>query len=231
MVRTALGPYMRPGDIFLLISGNFRPIDIDWLNRSATRLKAQYPDALIVAGTTGLTNISALSEGGQSPIEAVVYIYEPNFPKEPEFTWDFGGTIANFDKAAEATHAHGLRLIGKPTGRPIMHPDLQRYGWDYAMLGRHADRMFIQTQTYCKKGADVFATALDKLVSQYQGFGAPGSWLPQVTIDPDAPNGVTVQQALRCSEAAQSRGLGGLLMWWSPKHADAAVEFLQRLGR
>lgn len=232
VVKTTLRNYIRPGDIFVLISGNnSNTLDISWLNKNAEILKAQYPDAVIMAGTSGLTNISAAAEGVKDPIEALVYIYEPNFPNEPEFSWDFNKTAANFDKVTKIAHSHGLRSVGKPTGRPILQQCLLKYNWDYGVLGKHVDQMFVQTQTYCKRNGNAFEEAITKIMAQKEVIGSAGNWFPQVTVDPEAPNGVPVERAIRCVKVIESKGLGGVLMWWSPRYTDDAIEFLRFFGR
>lgn len=232
VVRTGLRPYIRPGDIFLLVSGNNnRWIDVTWLNTTAATLKDLYPNTVIMAGTSGLANVSSAASGVRAPIEAVAYVYEPNFPNEPEFTWDFSVTSANFDQATQLVHSRGLLSVGKPTGRPILQAALQKHNWNYGILGQRVDQMIIQTQTYCKKSPQAFEAAIDKVLSQYQEAGATGRWFPLVSVDPRAPNGVPIQRALDCANAIKGRGLTGFLMWWSPRHADVAIQLLQSLGR
>lgn len=228
---TTLSPHVRDGDMFVVISGNFNPINTSWMNDAAQMLKAKYPGTTILAGTSGLGNIAQAAAEVVSPIEGLVYVYEPNFPNEPEFTWDFETTLSFFDQVAEMAHAHGLRAIGKPTGRPVLQTSLEKYAWDYGFLGARMDAMFVQTQTYCTKGAEAYGSAIDTLVAQFNEAGSGTPWVSQVTVNLDVPNGVPVLQAVECVNVARQKGVGGVLMWWSSAYVEAAAEFLQLLGR
>jgi hypothetical protein len=225
-VQADLGNYIRPDDTFLLISGNNgNPLSVAWLNSAAASLALQFPDNKIVAGTAGLDNVRILAEGATGAIESIVYIYEPNMANEPEFTWDFSETIANVDEAANAARAHGFDIVVKPTGRPLLQAYLFKHGWDYSTLGGRVDENYIQTQTYCAKSPQTFDEAAEKLTSQYGG--ASSDWSMEVTIDPGAPNGVSVPQALACLQAAESRGVANFMMWWTPAYPELAADFLQ----
>lgn len=231
-VRTELKGLLCPGDLFLLISGNYKEVDLSWLNDAAKTLKKEFPSVGVVAGSSGVGNILRIASGAEPPIEGIVYIYEPNFPKEPEFTWDFATTTKIFEWVAKAVHKRGFIFIGKPTGRPLLQAALQRHHWDYAALGSIADFLFIQTQTYCKKGPAVFAQAIEKVMSQYGKAGKSASnWIPQVTVDPEAPNGTSPANAAECARIAQDKGLKGVLLWWSPAYPERAAAFLRLLGR
>ncbi len=96
------------------------------------------------------------------------------------------------------------------------------------------DELFIQTQTYCRESVAAFSEALDTLSQQYRTqYGAPRNalpWVPQVTVDPDAPNGTPVARARVCIRAAQDRGLLGAMLWWSPNYAAHAVDFLRLMN-
>ena len=76
-----------------------------------------------------------------------------------------------------------------------MQSSLQPYDWDYSRLAETVDELFVQTQTYCKESPQVFAEAIDTLKEQYDNRIQLRPWIPQVTVDPDAPNGTTVEQA------------------------------------
>jgi hypothetical protein len=228
VVTNELKDDIRPNDIFLIISGNFSYMDLAWVNSTAKTLKNVFPENRLVAGTNGLNNLEIMARSISSgPIEAIAYIYEPNSPFGTEFTWDFEHTLSNFKKSSEIASNHNKRIIAKPTGRPILRAGLQHYNWDYSMLGNSVDFMFIQTQTYCKNGPDVFIKALNKIEAQYLAAGLPMNWYPEVSIDPSAPNGVPVKTAVHCAQLAKKRQMGGILVWWSPAYKDALVQFLR----
>jgi len=224
---TTFKPHLRSRDRFMLVSGNTSgAVDVPWLNRAALELRTTYPDAPIYAATSGLDNVAAATREVATLIEAIVYIYEPNFPNQPEFSWDFDTTLTRFGEASEQINRSGFRAIGKPTGRPLLQTNLQTYSWDYGLLAEAADELFIQTQTYCKDSPEVFGAALDALGKQYRNRPETHAWIPQVTIDPGAPNGTTVTQARLCLEEAKARGLSGAVLWWSPNFVERAVAFI-----
>ncbi|HWO72523.1 MAG TPA: hypothetical protein VNN21_03105 [Dehalococcoidia bacterium] len=227
---TTLAPYVRPEDSFLLISGNnAKPLDLAWLNRAAAALAARFPDNRVLVGTAGLANFNLAAQGVQSPIDEIVYIYEPNMANEPEFSWDFEATLAHVDEAAAMAHGHPLAAGVKPTGRPLLQAYLFKYAWDYGRLGQRVDRTYVQTQTYCKKNPETFGAAAAELVAQ---FGAPGAaWSMEISLDPESVNGVYADQALACARAAQSWNVSRFLMWWSPPYAAEAAAFMAGLGR
>lgn len=224
-------PYIKPGDVLLVVSGNFNTLNLPWINEAIATLREKYPNNPIFVGTGGLRNVSLIVENITQPLDGIVYIYEPNLPYGPEFTWDFEKTAANLKKAADIAHKQILPVAAKPTGRPILQAGLQKYNWDYGVLAGHVDVMFVQTQTYCKKGPDAFEKAIDKLKTQFEVSNSPTAWFPEISLDPEAPNGVPVSRALQCLQIAQSRGVKGILMWWSPKYKGAALEFLQQYKR
>ena len=222
--------YLQPGDTFMLVSGNTRgDVDITWLNEAATALRQVYPDVGIVAATSGLSNVAAATLGAEPPIEAVIYVYEPNFPNLPEFTWDFQATLEHLSEASAWAQVRELRLGAKPTGRPLLQRSLLRYNWNYGQMSRTFDELFIQTQTYCKEGTRAFERALERVIRQVALVNPELAWVPQVTVDPKAPNGTTVERAFSCAQIAQFKGLSGILLWWSPEYPGQALNFLRQL--
>lgn len=228
---TTLEPHIRDEDRFMIVSGNAAgAIDTAWINQTALELRAVYPYARLYAATSGLGNFTRATTEVSNLIEAVVYIYEPNFPNQPEFSWDFAQTQAHFTEIATIARQGGLRAIGKPTGRPVIQPSLTEYAWDYGVLAETVDELLIQTQTYCKDGATEFGNALDAIEAQYQANDPTLPWLPQITIAPNHPNGISVSQAQACLEVARARGIEGTVLWWSPPYAERTVEFLHDLN-
>jgi hypothetical protein len=229
-VRTHLRPHLRRGDTFLLISGNQDDeIDPAWVDQAAEELRTFYPSTTILAGTSGIANVRVAVAGIEPPVEGLVYIYEPNFANEPEFTWDFATTQRLFDQVANLVRGAGLRVIGKPTGRPLLAPSLSRHQWDYRELGSSVDQLFIQTQAYCEASVAQFEAAIQELVAQFGGGSRDDRWLPQVTVDLNSPHGVSVARAVECAEVAKRLGVDRFLVWWSPAFAGEAAVFLERV--
>jgi hypothetical protein len=229
-VRTHLRPHLRRGDTFLLISGNQDDeIDPAWLDLAAEELRTFYPSTTVLAGTSGIANVRVAVAGIEPPVEGLVYIYEPNFANEPEFSWDFATTQRLFDQVADLVRDAGLRVIGKPTGRPLLAPSLSRLEWNYRELRGSVDELFIQTQAYCEVSVAQFEAAIQKLVAQFGGGSRSELWLPQLTLDLNSPHGVSVARALACAEVAKGLGVDRFLMWWSPTFAAEAAVFLERV--
>jgi len=227
--RSTLAPHLSPHDRFMVVSGNTDgEIDLAWTNTAVAVLRESYPEADILVATSGLWNLSRAAQGVSREAEAIVYIYEPNFPNQPEFTWDFDATLELFARANEQVRRAGFRAVGKPTGRPILQSDLQKYSWDYGRLASTVDELFIQTQTYCKDGLRAFSSAIREVSAQVAP--RPQGWFAQVTVDPEAPNGTSVARAQACTRTAEEAGLPGLLLWWSPSYVERAVAFLEGLN-
>ncbi len=226
-----LAKHLKDTDTFLLISGNFNSLDVKWLNKAVKKIKDTYPGANIFIGAGGFGNLKIILEEVNEPYNGLVYIYEPNLPKGEEFNWNFETTKSNFEKAAEAARKKGKKFVGKPSGRPILQGSMQKWKWDYSTLSETTDQLFIQTQTYGKKGTDEFEKAIDKVSAQYKAKGKSSNWFPQVAIDPNSPNGIDVGQAVKCTQIAAKKGLDGMLVWWSPKSSDKMFDYLKLIGR
>lgn len=228
---TTLEPHLRADDRFMIVSGNSDgEINPAWINRAALELRGVYPHASIYAATSGLGNIARAAQNVSSTVEALVYIYEPNFPNQPEFSWDFDTTLERFNEAQAQALGGGFRMVGKPTGRPLLQPSLREYTWDYGELAATVDELFIQTQTYCKESPAVFAEAVDAVLEQYGVRAGTSPWIPQVTVAPNAPNGTSVRQARACVAEARRRGISGTVLWWSPRFVSRAVSFIAALN-
>lgn len=228
---STLKPHLRPDDRFMIVSGNTSGVfDPAWLDRAAATLREAYPAAPIYAATSGLENVATAVREAGPVVEAVVYIYEPNFPNQPEFSWEFEATLARFAEAKAHAEAGGFRAIGKPTGRPLLQENLLSYGWNYGALAERVGELFVQTQTYCKESPAAFATALDTLAAQYGSRAALTPWIPQITVDPNAPNGTSLEQATACLREVRKRDLPGAVLWWSPPFVDRAVAFIAALN-
>jgi len=228
---TTLEPHLRADDRFMIVSGNTDgAIDPAWINRAALELRGVYPHAPIYAAMSGLDNVARAARSVDRTVTALVYIYEPNFPNQPEFSWDFSTTLSRFAEARVQTRGGGFRMVGKPTGRPLLQPSLREYAWDYGELAATTDELFIQTQTYCKESPAAFAKAVDTVLEQYGVRAGAIPWVPQVTVAPNAPNGTSVRQARACVDEAQRRNVSGTVLWWSPRFVDRAVSFIAALN-
>lgn len=226
---TTLEPHLRADDRFMIVSGNATGrVDPVFINRAALTLRNTYPHIPIYTATSGLDNVIRAAAQLGPTVTALVYIYEPNFSNQPEFSWDFGVTLGRFREAR--ARSGDLRIVGKPTGRPLLQPSLQDYAWDYGELAATVDELFIQTQTYCKESAAAFGQAVDEVIAQYGVRAKVSPWVPQITVDPDAPNGTSVARARACVAEARQKGVSGALLWWSPSYAGRAVSFIAALN-
>jgi hypothetical protein len=221
----AMRPYLRSGDIFLVLSGNNgNALKPAWVNQVGARLVNGVPGTTVYAATAGIANGAALAAGVTWPVSGVAYVYEPNMANEPEFSWDWATTQAHFQTFAANARARGLLAIGKPTGRPLLEPGKVDYGWSYGTLGRIMDAQTPQFQTWCRQG--LYGQALDRAITQYNSAGAAHRWYPEISLDLGSINGVQPQTAIACSRAAVARGLPGALVWWAPPYANQAVAYL-----
>ena len=220
----ALKPFLRPDDTLMLVSGNVdKPLDLEWLETSLTRLADTYPQRILVA-TAGLKHVEELA-AAKLPNAGLVYIYEPGFANVPEFSWDAGKTLENLAHATDLVRGCGAKAAFKPTGRPLFQTYLFKYRWDYGSFAEHADLLLVQTQTYCKAGT--FAGAAEKLGLECRRQLA--KTYVQLTLDPGARNGVSPEAAGDCAQTALSCGFAGVTAWWSPRGAEQAVSFLKNL--
>ncbi|MEX1073171.1 MAG: hypothetical protein WED86_05670 [Chloroflexota bacterium] len=221
----AMKPYLRSGDIFLVLSGNNgNQLNVAWVNDVAARLVGGVPGTTVYAATAGTANGATLAAGVRWPVTGVAYVYEPNMANEPEFSWDFATTQAHFRTFANAAHARGLLAIGKPTGRPLLENGKVEYGWSYGTLGTIMDVQTPQFQTWCRQG--LYPQALDKAISQYRAAGVPLRFYPEISLDLGSINGVPATTAIACSRGAVQRGLQGALVWWAPPYANEAIKYL-----
>jgi hypothetical protein len=171
-------------------------------------------------------------------VDVILYGYEPDFSNTPEFSWDFEQTATLFTEVSNTLRGRGFQAGGYPTGRPVLQNTFtgsgwSSYGWHYGQLRKQLDWLIVQTQTYCVDGTSRYAEALDKVGRELSEQGHSRGWHPQVTIAPSDTNtnSVSVAQALECTEEAASRGLPGIMVWWSPRYVEDMVEYLRSMGR
>ncbi|MCI4364709.1 MAG: hypothetical protein L3K10_01400 [Thermoplasmata archaeon] len=234
MVQAAasdLRPFLVPGDEVDLVTGNHsNPLSIPSLERWTRQLAGRLPEGVrFLAHTSGLGNAGKIASDAPPAIGSILLDYEPNW--DPEFTWDFAGTLQHLDQFASNCRAHGRRAVAYPTGRPLLEGPLQGYGWDYAGMLGHVDEVYPQTQHWATLGSDRWAAALGKLRSQWSARGLdPGRRVVQLTVG-DRENGVLAPVASeRCREAIQD-GIQRLFVWWSPAVMGELVSFLSALDR
>ncbi len=224
-VLTALAPPLGPADSLMLVSGNVdKALDLEWLARAHEQVRAQYPETPVLVATAGSAHLGMLARANVQAA-GLVYIYEPGFANVPEFSWDFGATLANLEHAAALVRGAGLQAVFKPTGRPLLQRALQEHGWHYGRFAERVDALFVQTQTYCQNGT--FAEAAEKLAGQCAPY--LDKTYVQLTLDLAARNGVSPAAARTCLTEAERYGFGGVTAWWSPKFAAEAGTFLGSL--
>jgi hypothetical protein len=233
-VRTTLRPYIRSEDMLVIASGNESgSIDVPWVNSAAKALRREFPSNQLAVLASGMTNMVTATNGlDNSVVDAVYYSYEPNFPNEPEFDWDFDVTLGNITQASDIVHSGGFDSGMYVTGRPVLQ--LRKwawgwgsYGWDYDVLHDTTDApLIVQTQTYCADGVERFEDALTKL-----NRNVSGPWIPQVTIVPGAPNTAPMWLAKQCVDRARWRSLDGIMVWWATDRVWDMTAILKRIGR
>lgn len=229
--ETTLNPHLRADDRFMIVSGNATgTFNATWVEDVAKSLRATYPKQKVYAATSGLTNIQSAANANLQEVDGIIYIYEPNFPNQFEFSWEFAHTLRQFNYVSELIRSQGLVAIGKPTGRPLLQRDLSAYNWNYGELASSVDELFVQTQTYCSSSSALFSEAMSALLRQDRSVAAPKQWIPQVTIDPNSPNGTTAERAKTCLDVARAQGVEGAVLWWAPPYAHYAVDLISQLN-
>jgi putative cell wall-binding protein len=218
-------PLIEPGDVFVLVSGNNgNALSTSWLNGAAATLQRAFPANTIDAYTAGVQNVAAVASGTTSAISGVLYGYEPGMGNEPEFSWDAATTEREMATAATAATRDGKQAGSGPTGRPLLEPDLQQYGWNYGRLSAPMGLTIVQTQTWAKQGGSSLARALGTLAQEYAGTSE--SWMPQLTVDATDPNGITAEAAYTDTLTMEADGLSYVSIWWS----DATSSFAAYLS-
>lgn len=208
---------VRPDDWLTINSGGVdRPADPARVQRVGESFAEACPQARIYAFTSGLANVTALAQSIARPFEGIFYDYEPNYPNEPEFSFDVNTTSRNLAAATQPCHARGLRLIAYLTGRGLFNPGHQ---WQYGTFRPYADEVVIQTQSSLRNNR--WPEAVGRILQD----GPP---LPQVqvTVCPGLPNTVEVPVAQAAWKDAASRGFPGCVVWWVPRGFNELKETL-----
>jgi hypothetical protein len=224
-----LRPYVHPGDEIDLVSGNQdHPLSVPQLNQWADALAAQLPaGTLFGAHMSGLDKVTVAAAGLSARYQSILLDYEPNF--DAAFTWDFNPTLAHVDQFAAICRAKGKRAIAYPTGRALQEKPLLAYAWDYALLMRHADDSYPQTQHWSTMGPGPWANALATLRSQHQRNGLdPRSIVIQLTLG-QGGNAIPADVAIQRYREAVAGGIRRLYLWWSPPMQAEIATFLAAL--
>lgn len=200
-----------PGDWFLVTSGGVnRPASPAKVQGLATQLAEAFPQSPLYAFTSGVANIELLSGALHPPIVGLFYDYEPNYPNEPEFSFDPATTAQNLRQATGLAGAHGFRLVGYLTGQALFNP---QHMWNYAGFRSMADALVIQSQSALKNGR--WAEALDRIGSQFGTAKPP----VQITVTPGLPNAVDIPTAIGAYDELTRRGFSSVVLWWVPSGA------------
>lgn len=206
--------YIRPNDMFILVSGNNgTALTTSWLNASANSLRQKFPSNKIYAYTAGLSNVAAAAKGTTSAISGIIYGYEPGMHNEPEFSWSFPAVVKNMAAASSSTDSYGKLSATAPTGRPLLESDLQQYAWNYGQLSNSMGMTIVQTQTWAQKGTSTLSQALSLLQNEYSGTSE--SWMPQLTVDSTDTNGISAQAAYADTQMIEADKLQYVSIWWS----------------
>ncbi len=225
---------VQPGDEIVIVTGNnANPLDLGWLAFAIGQVHAHFPSSPVLAMTAGIANVVAIRDSGAvDGLSGIIYDYENNFANEPEFAFSFETTLGNLDAFHHALEGAGLESVVLVTGPPLMREWAAKWEWDYGLVGQRTDRTIIQSQTYCLTSADEFERAAVKAGTQFADADIGSTaWTPQVTVDPNSPNGVSPKQAAECNDRSSELGHKNLFLWWSPSFTDETVEFLSLIGR
>jgi hypothetical protein len=221
---TSLKEGVAPGDWLTVGSGGMNKVaDPTMVQQGAETLAKEFPGNPVYAFTSGFSNVELLAHALKPPVVGIFYDYEPNYPNEPEFSFDPQVTAQNLAKATATAHAHQLRLIAYLTGQAILRP---AHAWNYAEFRSSCDGIVVQTQAALKNGR--WTDALDRLGQQF------GTSLPpvQITVRPGLPNTVDLPTATGAYDEAVRRGFPAVTVFWTPNAALELRTMLEhRLGR
>jgi hypothetical protein len=223
----SLRPLLRPGDGVDLVSGNRdHAVSITGLNRWVDALSGSVPGTVrLSAHTSSLGKVDQILAEGSPRLTSVFLDYEPQW--DPEFSWEFGKTLAHFDAFAARCRAEGRRSVAYPTGRPLQEPPLRRYRWDYGEMRGHVDEVVPQTQHWATLGSGPWLGALRALRGQWVARGIlPASATVQLTLG-NRNNGLRREEAILRMREAVREGFGRLFLWWQPDLVEEVRLFLE----
>ncbi|HLM91886.1 MAG TPA: hypothetical protein VK424_07575 [Thermoplasmata archaeon] len=197
-----------PGDWLTVNSGGVdRPANPANVQARAERLAEAFPQSPIYAFTSGVANVELLSAALHPPIVGIFYDYEPNYPNEPEFSFNPGVTAQNLSKATGIARSHGFRLVAYLTGQGLFNP---QHSWNYRGFRGMVDTLVVQTQSALRQNR--WTEALDRLGQQF-GTEPP---TVQITVTPGLPNAVDIPTALGAYDELGRRGFPSVVFWWVP---------------
>ncbi|HZA23735.1 MAG TPA: carbohydrate-binding protein, partial [Dehalococcoidia bacterium] len=235
-----LAGYVRPGDSFILVSGkDTGEIDAELLNSWGRVLKEEYPEATLLAATSGTDNVSYGSPHLDRDLFGGVMVdYEPGQENAPGFTWNITEAVSIWRGMADEIEDSGLEAWGRPTGRSL--PGSDHYGdWDYGVLASIMGGLNVQTHDSCgdRNGdgnyAQEFKEAVEGIVYQYRMAGASSLLFVELTTSSSAahPNAILPEKAFKCAMAAWAYPEVEAVTLWSAiegqESTDRVEEFLQ----
>jgi hypothetical protein len=220
-IASAVEPYMKTGDTVVLTDGaddGATGASASYLNNQLAYLRPQLPKGITYeARTGGLANVKALVRGGlSSHFSSVLYDYEPGF--ESEFTTNFTSTLANFVLFAGDCHAAGFQAVGYPYGLPLWDLRDQNLNWNYGTLlaSSGIDGLQIQDQGSAHVSLNDWNRSIGFLTAQYAAYGIPAADMSlQLTVATGLSNSISVASAYAAYEAAMSRGVGEIMLFWN----------------
>ena len=248
--NSTFGSYVRDGDFVQIVNGNCGSTLNTDTAISSYNTVSSYLASLgrqnLTFGiyTSDLDNVQSVATAttNTSGISYIAYGYEPGcgdeFPADVSFPdstgWVFSNALSSVTTAKNYASNAGKGLMVVPTGRPLLHPDLAAYNWDYTQLisSAGASYVLVQTQTWVSQG--IFKDAVDELNYQINKGSVSKSLIrPQVTVDPDANpnvNGVDATTAFNASQTAQSRGFYTMSMWYDLGDTASATSYLNSVS-
>lgn len=238
--------YVERNDTFLIISGNSdNPLSFENLTKWSSDIRMQFPDNQIFWGTAGLKHFNELTQSMTYEIavsiSGLTYIYEPGnefLDSTPEFrqthdvnivNWTELNAFLNFNNARSQAAQLNLEFSVKPTGRPLCQSYLwntEHNGeWNFGRLSMAADQLWIQTQTFVKRGD--FYRCIERLNSQLGHFNKKAK--VQISINSNDTNSVSVNQALRAIRQIEDfENINGAMIWWGTDSPEKMLEFLSK---
>ena len=144
-----LSVHLRAGDT-LMVRGASN--EVDFVTRTATEARARVQPGVEVATSIWFPSIGELEQHvAELPhdIQWIAYDYE-RWDRTPEFDPAEAASLAFFERAATAAHAHGFRFLLSP---------YYEGGWRWSKLGEHVDAIDVQLQHLVRTPDRYVATA------------------------------------------------------------------------
>ena len=171
--------WVHPGDKFMIgsanaFSGDNEDYNPSFVNNTARRLLARFPQTEVLATTSGRRNTrTAINTVDRNLIDIVMTVWEPRNPDFPTaaFNRNDSATVNRVtrsfaQKMTDLAHNRGLEYWMMPTGRSTQ--DRPKAGvLSYRDIIRIADGMNVQTQGSCTQ--NTFARAVDGIINDHRG--------------------------------------------------------------